>query len=603
MIEEKAKRNRSPTPGESEDIPRLNSGRVFCDFAAVRRPKMSQFYTVREATAGDDDDDDGVDGVSVNEKVSLVLSSGRARENHHEIVTDGEGGTVVVSSSAAASSSSPDALHLMSSTLPTSNLFVNYPHTMWERDSEGNRVPVVKANSDVVSPTDILGQAAAAIKTEPGTSTGGPTTVTTITLPQNPQVVVSPTQSQQQTVTQRIVVTKAADGLRPHSCEVCTKTFAKREHLTKHLRIHKSDNKRYSCEYCQKAFRDRYELVRHTRRHTGDFPFRCQDCNKGFMRHERYMTHLRWHSGERPYQCTMCEKSFRDRSELNRHSRRHTGDLPYKCETCGKGFLRRERYVTHVRIHTGEKPFVCAVCSRGYRDRRELKKHQTSHNHSGLSAPIPGTGPVPLPPPNAASSNLQTVTKTIIVQQPIQQQANTVNLPSTPVPKELLNINGQTTQVVQQVQPLNPANIPLPPSVASALQSINEKVTARQNKQKMQAATVIPKQEPIITLQGSPTGGSGSGSSSSNSGPLFYYLMPGSVPYSLTSEGGATVQVKTSEGNIATAQLVTVPSSAIQSMIHGSGSGSGSSGAGGGGGTSWILEATSPSAAGSRNSM
>ena len=66
---------------------------------------------------------------------------------------------------------------------------------------------------------------------------------------------------------------------KPLSCD-CVQGYAQRkyellgEHLTKHLRIHKSDNKRYSCEYCHKAFRDRYELVRHTRRHTGDFPFR-----------------------------------------------------------------------------------------------------------------------------------------------------------------------------------------------------------------------------------------------------------------------------------------------------------------------------------------
>ena len=146
-----------------------------------------------------------------------------------------------------------------------------------------------------------------------------------------------------------------------------------------------------------------------------------------------------------------------------------------RCETCGKGFLRRERYVTHVRIHTGEKPFVCAVCSRGYRDRRELKKHQTTHNHSGQSAPIPGTGPVTIPPPNAASassivtnsSNLQqhhqqqqqqtVVTKTIVVQQPqsptsVMPSSNaSVHLPSTPVPKELLNINGGTQVVTQRI--------------------------------------------------------------------------------------------------------------------------------------------------------
>ena len=313
-----------------------------------------------------------------------------------------------------------------------------------------------------------------------------------------------------------------------------------------------------------------------------------------------------------------------------------TNSATCRCETCGKGFLRRERYVTHVRIHTGEKPFVCAVCSRGYRDRRELKKHQTTHNHSGQSAPIPGSGPVTIPPPNAAqtaaaaaasnaanaaaaaasgnTNHLQQgqVTKTIVVQQQPQQvpqspqphnnlnvtSNSTVHLPSTPVPKELLNINGKTQVVSQrivQAEPLNPANIPLPPSVALALQSINDRVTKQQRQKQIEEQVVVHQQhqqqqvqvqqqqqqqqqhqqiiktEPqnqIITLQGSPTGGSGS----SGNGPLFYYLMPGSVPYSLTGDGGATVQVKTSDGSIATAQLVTVPSGAIQSIVQQSGS-------------------------------
>ena len=39
--------------------------------------------------------------------------------------------------------------------------------------------------------------------------------------------------------------------------------------------------------------------------------------------------------------------------------------------------------------------------------------------------------------------------------------------------------------------------------------------------------------------------------------------MPGSVPYSLSSEGGATVRLTTTEGNVTTAQLVSVPSGGV----------------------------------------
>ena len=77
--------------------------------------------------------------------------------------------------------------------------------------------------------------------------------------------------------------------------------------------------------------------------------------------------------------------------------------------------------------------------------------------------------------------------------------------------------------------------------------------------------------------------------------------MPGSVNYSLTGDGGTTVQVKTSDGSIATAQLVTVPSGSIQSIVQQSGSSTTTN-------PNWILETTpstssSSSAVSQRNSM
>ena len=325
-----------------------------------------------------------------------------------------------------------------------------------------------------------------------------------------------------------------------------------------------------------------------------------------------------------------------------------------------------------MRIHTGEKPFVCAVCARGYRDKRELRKHQASHNHSGQAAPIPGNpqaiaavnaaqaaaqhqtataaatvavSAAPTGPPTAASVAASAIAsavmpaaativndaspggaKTIVVQQ-------TVSLPSQPLPKEALNMNGNANQVqiIQQPAPLNPATIPLPPSVATALQSINEKVAARQAKQAKQAIQNLatqpappPPQPQTITIAKQETpqvvaipqaAVAAAGNSSANGGgPLFYYVMPSNVPYNIASEGGTTVRVTTEGGSVSTAQLVSVPASAIQGIqgnmstpvqVVASGGAPGGAVVQTNGGTvssgsttsfpaSWIIETTSP---------
>ena len=258
---------------------------------------MSHYYTVRQSNNPtqvivSDHSDQVID----QDKVTIVETVVETGENGETLVNSSQR-LASGSSRNSAGTGNPDTVQLMgmASTLPSSNIFVNYPHTMWERDSEGNRIPVTVVKTEDTGDTEVVGQAATAdllgqatadIKTENDESQ----TTTVITIPAgaggSSQVVLTPAASGTGSGSngqQRIVVTKASQGqagsngeavVRPHVCDVCTKTFAKREHLTKHLRIHKSDNKRYSCEYCQKAFRDRYELVRHTRRHTGDFPFR-----------------------------------------------------------------------------------------------------------------------------------------------------------------------------------------------------------------------------------------------------------------------------------------------------------------------------------------
>ena len=142
-----------------------------------------------------------------------------------------------------------------------------------------------------------------------------------------------------------------------------------------------------------------------------------------------------------------------------------------------------------------------------------------------------------------------------------------------------MNGNANQVQIIQQPAPLNPATIPLPPSVATALQSINEKVAARQAKQAKQAIQNLatqpappPPQTITIAKQEAPQvvaipqAAVAAASNSSNGSPLFYYVMPSNVPYNIASDGGTTVRVTTEGGNVSTAQLVSVPASAIQGI-------------------------------------
>merc|ERR1719210_747545 len=160
-----------------------------------------QYYTTRDGTTvaiAQKTPASGASAASATETVTVPVS----------LASTGGGQTFQINA---------DTLQLMgmAAALPSSNLFVNYPHTMWERDAEGNRIPVqsVHVTTSGAGPVkteaqgDALSQAAAVIKNE-------------VSAPVKSSASVS-------------VINKS------FICETCNKAFAKREHLTKHTRIHK----------------------------------------------------------------------------------------------------------------------------------------------------------------------------------------------------------------------------------------------------------------------------------------------------------------------------------------------------------------------------
>ena len=83
---------------------------------------------------------------------------------------------------------------------------------------------------------------------------------------------------------------------RPHKCDLCGKTFARRDSLKLHGYSHKTE-KPFICTYCGKAFVSKYRLHAHTLRHEKKFP--CNVCGKSYFANWALRKHMQLHTGMR----------------------------------------------------------------------------------------------------------------------------------------------------------------------------------------------------------------------------------------------------------------------------------------------------------------
>lgn len=106
----------------------------------------------------------------------------------------------------------------------------------------------------------------------------------------------------------------------------------------------------FKCDICEKTFKRREHLYQHSKLHSGIRPFSCVHCPKTFSRKEHLMRHLTSHSGAKDFSCDICNKRFSRPDNLKKHKKTHQKS-PFRCEICTKNFIMKHYYVAHMQAH------------------------------------------------------------------------------------------------------------------------------------------------------------------------------------------------------------------------------------------------------------
>jgi len=141
----------------------------------------------------------------------------------------------------------------------------------------------------------------------------------------------------------------------------------------------------FQCVHCEYKSLFKEELISHTKKeHLRTLRHKCDLCSKTFSRKNDLSRHLMLHSGERKYVCTFCDSKFIGSGDLHKHVRIHTGEKPYKCdfEECGKSFTQKGDLNKHVKIHLKIKDHKCFLCGYSCIQGSDLNNHMLTHSNS-----------------------------------------------------------------------------------------------------------------------------------------------------------------------------------------------------------------------------
>ena len=187
-----------------------------------------------------------------------------------------------------------------------------------------------------------------------------------------------------------------------HKCEICEKTFTRKDSLQKHLsQVH--SGKRYSCTMCPASFAQSFKLKKHAEKHQGsagtlssnqDKEDKCPDSSstdtngskEGFAHLKERQTrsrkrrHLKKEiskSSAASVACNICNKKFSKQANVDRHVLdAHTKSKGFFCTKCQTNFARKDTLERHMaEVHKEEKEFFCKHCPKIFARAENLERH------------------------------------------------------------------------------------------------------------------------------------------------------------------------------------------------------------------------------------
>ena len=147
------------------------------------------------------------------------------------------------------------------------------------------------------------------------------------------------------------------------TCKKCGATFCGVSQLQSHTA---KAHSRYMCRHCLNTFSLRCNLRRHERLHAGLKPYSCDVCSKSFARSTDLKIHLARHAigtTASPLTCSRCPKTFTGLSSLRWHMYKthQQQDSVQQCGVCSQVFFDHVAYQAHCKLHVATTPGDASV--------------------------------------------------------------------------------------------------------------------------------------------------------------------------------------------------------------------------------------------------